>query len=263
MNKPNMVSRSELKIVTGKWLRGFSSIYQKELAAWFATPRWASQLIIWQALAVIPPVTITPDGTNERGIAVLSLFLWSGSNMMSIGTILLAQGTIIEEKLTQTLLWVFSKPLSAAGFIVGKFAAYAVLLALLVIGAPCIVTYLAAMVIGLPAQIWVGNYLAGVGMVYLILLFVLALTILLGVLFDRQGAVTALALLIFFSGSGLKSNAQLGWIEPFTPWALQHNAHETLIGNFPGTAWLAIAVTLGLIWLLLQISIWRLQRYEF
>jgi ABC-2 type transport system permease protein len=263
MNKPNMVSRSELQLVTGKWLRGFQSIYQKELAAWFSTPRWASQLIIWQALAVIPPVTITPDGTNERGIAILSLFLWSGSNMMSIGTVLLAQGTIIEEKLTQTLLWVFSKPLSAAGFIWGKFAAYAVLLAVLVIGAPCLVTYLAALVIGLPAQIVIWNYLAGVWMVYLLLLFVLAMTILLGVLFDRQGAVTALALVIFFSGSGLRSNSQLSWLEPFTPWALQHNAHETLVGNVAGTVWLAMASTLVLTGLLLTAAIWRLKRYEF
>ncbi len=266
MNKPNTVSRSDLQPVVGIWARGFRSIYRKELAYWFDTQRWVSQLIIWIGLGALSPIMMimsNPDAGKDRGVAVLTLFLWSGSNMMSIGTVLLAQGTIVEEKLAQTCLWIFSKPLSPAGFILAKFAAYAVCIALLVIGVPSIVVYIAAMTIGLPAQISLFNYVAGVWMVYLVLLFVLALTILMGVLFDRQATVAASALSIFFIGSTLQSNANLRWIEPYSVWALQHNSHETMIGQFPLVAGVAMVGTVILIVLFLVTAIWRMQRYEF
>jgi ABC-2 type transport system permease protein len=251
---------TEFRRVVSSWHRGFNAIYHKELAAWFGTYKWI-QVIIWMSLTVTPAMMVPPDGTKERGLAVLSLFLWSGSNMMSIGTIILTQGTIIEEKLTQTLLWIFSKPLSPAGFILGKFAAYAVLIGSIVIGAPAIVVYLYAIFAGLPATISIFNYLIGVLMVYLVLLFVLALTILLGVIFDKIAAVTAIALAIFFSGSGLPST-QIRWIEPYTVWALQHNSYETMTGKFPATGWWAMGSAVVSIVVLLIISIAWVERSE-
>ena len=251
---------SEFQRIPHRWYRGFDTIYHKELAAWFGTHRWINQVIIWMALALIPAISVPTVG-KDRGAAVLALFLWSGSNMMSIGTIILAQGTIIEEKLTQTLLWIFSKPLSPAGFILGKFAAYAVFIGAIVIGAPAIVVYVYAIFAGLPAQISIFNYLIGVSMVYLVLLFVLALTILLGVLFDKIAAVTAISLAIFFSGAGLPST-QIRWLEPYTVWALQHNSYETMTGKFPATGWWAIGSTVISIVVLLAIAIEWLKRSE-
>jgi ABC-2 type transport system permease protein len=258
-----MINNSELQRVSSSWLRGFHAIYQKELAYWFGTHRWINQLMIWMSLAVIPPITITPDGTKDRGVAILALFLWSGSNMMSIGTILLAQSTIIEEKLTQTLLWIFSKPLSPAGFILGKFAAYAVLIGAIVLGAPSIAAYIGSAIIGLPAKISVFNYLAAVWMLYLLLLFNLAIAILLGVLFNRTGAVTALSLLIFFTGSSLQSYPLFKPIEPYTVWALQHNSYETMAGNFHDITWFAMISAVGSIGLLLAVSTWWIEQSEF
>jgi ABC-2 type transport system permease protein len=263
MSDLNRISNSELQRVASIWARGFHAIYHKEIAYWFGTHRWINQLMIWMSLAVIPPLTITPDGTRDRGVAILALFLWSGSNMMSIGTILLAQSTIIEEKLTQTLLWIFSKPLSPAGFILGKFAAYAVLIGAIVLGAPSIVAYIGSMMIGLPAKISVFNYLAAIWMLYLLLLFNLAIAILLRVLFNRTGAVTALSLLIFFSGSSLQSYPLFKPIEPYTVWALQHNSYQTMTGNFHPTTWFAMISAVGSIVFLLVAATWWIDRSEF
>jgi ABC-2 type transport system permease protein len=252
---------AELRRISGSWCRGFDPIYRKELAAWFGNHRWLNQMIIWMALTLTPAFLVPTDGTKERGVAVLSLFLWSGSNMMSIGTIILAQGAIVEEKLTQTLLWIFSKPLSPAGLILGKFAAYAVFIGTIVVGAPSIVIYIYAVFAGLPANISIFNYLVGLLMVYSVLLFVLAVTILLGVIFDKIAAVTALALTIFFSGAGL-SSTQIRWIEPYTVWALQHNSYETMTGKFPATGWFAMGSTTISIGLLLTIAIVWMNRSE-
>jgi ABC-2 type transport system permease protein len=161
----------ELQRISSSWHRGFDAIYRKELAAWFGTHRWINQSIIWMALTLTPALMV-PTASQERGGAMLSLFLWSGSNMMSIGTIILTQGKIVEEKLTQTLLWIFSKPLSPAGFVLGKFAAHAVFIGAIVIGAPSIVVYLVAMFVGLPTNISPFNYGVGVMMMYLVLLSV-------------------------------------------------------------------------------------------
>jgi ABC-2 type transport system permease protein len=250
----------EFRRIPHRWYRGFGAIYHKELAAWFGTHRWLNQVIIWMALALIPAISVPTVG-KDRGAAVLALFLWSGSNMMSIGTIILTQGTIVEEKLTQTLLWIFSKPLSPAGFILGKFAAYAVSIGAIVIGVPAIVVYLYAIFAGLPEKISILNYLIGVLMVYLVLLFVLALTILLGVIFDKIAAVTAIALAIFFSGSGLPST-QIRWIEPYTVWALQHNSYETMTGKFPDTGLWAMGSAVVSIIVLLIIAIEWMKRSE-
>ena len=251
----------EFHRVSSSWYRGFHSIYHKELAAWFGTHRWINQVIIWMALALTPALMVPADSTHERGLAVLSLFLWSGSNMMSIGTIILSQGAIVEEKLTQTLLWIFSKPLSPAGFILGKFAAYAVFVGAIVIGAPAIVIYIYAIFAGLPTNLSIFNYLIGVLMVYLVLLFVLALTILLGVIFNKIAAVTAISLAIFFSGAGLPST-QIRWIEPYTVWALQHNSYEKMTGKFPSTGWFAMGSAVISIALLLIMAIAWMKRSE-
>ena len=251
---------AELQRVSSSWHRGFNAIYHKELAAWFGTHKWINQVIIWMSLALLPAIGVPTIG-KDRGVAVLSLFLWSGSNMMSIGTIILTQGTIVEEKLTQTLLWIFSKPLSPAGFILGKFAAYAVLIGSIVIGAPAVVVYCYATFAGLPKTISIFNYLISVLMVYLVLLFVLALTILLGVIFDKIAAVTAIALAIFFSGAGLPST-QVRWIEPYTVWALQHNSYETMTGKFPVTGLFAIGSAVISIVLLLAVAIAWVDRSE-
>lgn len=189
--------RPGLQPVSNHWLRGFYPIYQKELAYWFGTGRWISQLIIWMSLTAVPAIWMTPSSTTDRGVSFLTLFLWLGSTLLSIGTIILVQGTIIEEKLTQTLIWICSKPLSRAAFILAKFAAHAILIGSIALGVPAIFTYLAAVFVGLPSQISLLNYLVGVCMVYMLLLFNLALTLMLGAIFNRVGAVTAIALLFF------------------------------------------------------------------
>lgn len=255
---------SELQRVPSSRLRGFSPIYQKELARWFSTGRWISQAIVWIGLTALPAISLTAGnqaGSVGRGVSVLSLFIWLGTVPMSIGTIVLAQGTIVEEKMTQTLLWICSKPLSRTAFILAKFAAYAVFIGLIVLGVPVVITYLAAVMFGLPAQLLL-NYLVSVLMVYLLLLFILALTIMLGTFFNHVGTVTGLSLFVFFGGAFLNSNQQLRQVEPYTFVALQRYAAETVAGRFPDTAPVAIGTTLLLTMLCLLVASKQMERYE-
>lgn len=262
MKRRNRVHLSELQPVSGSWLRGFYPLYHKELSYWFGTHRWISQLILWASLTVVPAIWMTPGSANDRGVSYLTLFLWLSSSLLSIRTIILVQDTIIKEKLTQTLLWICSKPLSPFGFILAKFSAYAVFIGTLALAAPAVCIYVAAMLSGLPSQASPLNYLVALWMVYLMVVFMLALTLMLGAIFEQVRMVSAIALFVFFGGASLNSTPQLRQFEPYSVWALQHDATATLIGQFPNIAWMAMGSTIALTVLCLLVSVWGIKRYE-
>jgi ABC-2 type transport system permease protein len=266
MNLKTSARKSGLQPIESSWLRGFRPIYEKELVRWFAKKRWISQLVLWIGLSGVPTISlITMGGTAlsaNQGIGILSLFLWLGTTPMSIGTIVLSQGAIIEEKLTSTLLWICSKPLSRPAFILGKFAAYAVFIASIMLGTPALIVYVTAGIFGLPSLVSLLSYLISVLMIYLLLLFLLAVTLMLGTFFNNIGIVTALALLVFIGGASLNTNQQLRQIEPVSFAALQRYAVEAVAGHIPCQALIAMGVTFLLTVGCLALASWQMERHE-
>jgi ABC-2 type transport system permease protein len=252
----------KVKAQSGTWLRGFKPIYDKEVARWFGTKRWIAQLCLWLMLAALPSITAPPPVNLDRGVSILSLFFYLGSTPMAIGTIVLAQGTIIEEKLTQTLLWVCSKPLSRTALVLGKFAAYATFIGTIVLGAPALVVYITALGSGGLSKISIFNYLASVATIEILLLFLLSLTLMLGTMFRQIGAVTAIAICIFFAGSGSTSYDWTKQIAPYTFWALQSHASTIVVGQFSVATGVAILTTILLTLLCLGIAAWQMEQCE-
>ncbi len=259
-------SESELQPVTGSWLRGFRAVYDKELVRHFGNKRFLSQLVLWCAISASPAIGLTSGGGTElpivRGTSLLTLFLWLGTVPMSIGTIILTQGAIIDEKMTQTLLWICSKPLSRPALIMGKFAGYAVFLGSIVLGIPAATTYIAALIYGLPLFTFLPGFIVSLLMIYLQLLFLLALTLMLGACFNHVGTVTAIAFFVYIGGASLNSDLRLQKIEPYTFSALQRYAVEIVSGHFHPEAWIAMGTTLLLTILFLLIAFWQMEQYE-
>ena len=248
------------------WLRGFYPIFRKELVRFFGNKRWISPLFLWMGLSVVPTISLiivgSPLFSANQGIALLSLFLWLGTFPMSIGTIVISQGTIVEEKLTQTLLWICSKPLSGSAFVLGKFAAYAVFIAAIMLGAPALVIGITAIILGINLSFLIG-YFGSILMIYLLLLFILALTLMLGTFFQKISFVTAISFIVYVGGGSLNANKYLRQIEPYSFAALQRYAVETAAGSFPIQALFAIGITLLFIATFLYIASWQMGRYEF
>jgi ABC-2 type transport system permease protein len=252
---------SELQAISGGQFRGFRAIYQKELAYWFRSYRWIVQLILWISLTTVPAIWMTPDVGDDRGVSYLTIFTWLSSTLLALGTIFLAQSSIIEEKLTQSLILIWSKPLSASGFILAKFSAFAVLIGIIALGIPAILTLVAAMIVGLSVPIL--NYIFAIATVYLLALFILALTLMLGTLFERVSNVSASAIFALFVGSALSVNRNTRQIEPYTFWALARYAATTIVGKIPSEMGIAIVGTMILTIAVLAIAIWRMKQYEF
>ncbi|MBV6622948.1 MAG: hypothetical protein KI793_08350 [Rivularia sp. (in: Bacteria)] len=247
-------------------MRGFYPIFRKELVRKFGNKRWVSPLVVWISISAVPAISLVTAGASSlsanQGIALLSLFLWLGTFPMSIGTVVISQGAIIEEKLTQTLLWICSKPLSASALILGKFAAYAVFIAVIVLGAPAITVGIAAVVFGISLNSFFG-YLGSVAIIYLLLMFILALTLMLGTFFQRISSVTGTAFIIYISGASLSTNEYLKQIEPYSFAALQSYAVEAAAGKFQVQALIAMGVTFLFILMFIFVASWQMKRYEF
>ncbi|MGB6294829.1 MAG: hypothetical protein WBF90_01440 [Rivularia sp. (in: cyanobacteria)] len=255
-----------VKSSANTWLRGFYPIFRKELVRFFANKRWISSLFLWMGLSAAPAISLIGVGGSSlsanQGIALLSLFLWLGTFPMSIGTIVISQGAIVEEKLTQTLLWICSKPLSGSAFVLGKFAAYAVFIGVIVLGVPALVIGITAAIFGITVN-FLFNFIGSILMIYLLLLFLEALTLMLGTFFQKIASVTAIAFIVYVGGGSLNANKYLRQIEPYSFAALQRYAVETAAGSFPIQALFAIGITLLLIVMFLLIASWQMERYEF
>lgn len=248
------------------WLRGFYPIFRKELFRRFSNKRWIPSLVTWISISAIPTISLVLGGDStpslDKGIGVISLFLWLGTAPMSIGTIVISQGAIVEEKLTQTLLWIFSKPLSGSAFILAKFAAYAVYIAVMMLGIPAFLVAIIALTLGISFNLLL-SFIVGLMMIYLFLLFILALTLMLGTFFQKISFVSAAAFIVYISGGSLNVNKYLRKIEPYSYAALQRYAVETATGNFPTLAITAILTTFLLITIFLFVASWKMKRYEF
>jgi ABC-2 type transport system permease protein len=153
-------------------------------------------------------------------------------------------------------------PLSPAGFILAKFSAYVVFMGMIALAVSAIVTYIAATISGLPPQVSPLNYLLAICMVYLLVLSTLALTLMLGTIFDRVRSVSAIALFIFFGGISSNSNPYLRQIEPYRVWSLQRHATTAISGQFPTAVWIAMGSAIVLTMAYLLVSVWWMKRYE-
>jgi ABC-2 type transport system permease protein len=266
MDNKTIATKHQLQPIPSSWLRGFYPIYQKELLRWFGNKRWVSKLVFWIGMSALPAIVLTSSGGKElsivRGTTLLTSFLWLGTAPMLIGTIVLTQGTIIEEKLTQTLLWVCSKPLSRPAFIFGKFAAHAVFIGLIMLGIPAVVTYVAALMIGLPPITFLFGYLISLLMIYSLLLFILALTLMLGTFFNNIGMVTASVISAYIGGASLNANQYLRQFELYSFATLQRHAVETVAGRLSVAGWIAMGVTFLLTVVFLLVASWQMERHE-
>jgi ABC-2 type transport system permease protein len=128
----------------------------------------------------------------------------------TFGVIVLGQDAIIQERQTGTAAWVLSKPVSRAAFILAKlFAdAWGVLVTMVLLqGVIAYAIYKYATGISLSIPGW----LAGLGMVYLFLISVQALTLMLGTLVKSRGQLLGIST-AYVAGNitGVYSRARVG-----------------------------------------------------
>lgn len=260
-----LAARQGLIPVKDHGLGGFYNMLRKELGQWWSTRMWWVQTLIWvlilNGVTTIVALTEYGDPAQKLGETVMT-FLPMNIGITAIGAVITAQGLIVGEKELGTVAWIMSKPASRAAFILSKWVAYTIGFWITGIIIPALIFFI-EMQIFFPAQLTLGLFLTGLSLSFLNMLFYLALTLMLGTLFNSRGPVAGIGIGVILTGLLLKGFIPLQ-ILIFTPWLLGDISGGLALGQpLPSVWWVPmVAVTVWTI-AMIVIALWRFGREEF
>lgn len=268
------------------WWNGFGNLFRSENHHWWGTWRWIIQTLIWMAIVngMLAMITLAApkieaaqarqeinqaEAAATRGAlkdtALMVFFIFSGL-APAVGVVITAQDAILQERQTGTLAWVLSKPVSRTAFLLSKLSADALGVLVTMVLVQGLVAYFIYKA-GTGIALSIPHFLAGLGLVYLLLLFYLSLTLMLGTLFRSRGPVIGIPLVLVF-GNQLTGLAP--WLGSILPWNL-------VMDLGPQQPALAVALTQGqllptmtpilgttiLILVFILVALWRFKQEEF
>jgi ABC-2 type transport system permease protein len=250
------------------WRRGFANLLRNENSMWWGTRKWLVHLLLWliilNGLILLVGLTEGRETNNPVPIyqTLIQVFFQVGALATAIGMVTTAQGAIVREKQLGTAAWVLSKPVSRSAFILAKFVAYAIGFISLAIVLPSAIFYGESLILAKHAP-ELAVFMAGVGIMVIHTLFYLALTLLLGTLFNTRGPISGIAMGMLFVGflpPSLVPQAALLAL----PWTLKDSAVGLVLGNALPAVWIIPLVATAL-WIVvfLSVALWRFGREEF
>jgi ABC-2 type transport system permease protein len=235
---------------------------------WWGTRKGLIHLLLWLIVLNGLILLVGLPTSQEAGDPVplyttlIQVFFQVGALATAIGVVTTAQGAIVGEKQLGTAAWVLSKPVSRSALVLAKFVAYALGFVSLAIVVPSALFYgQSVSVAGWAPD--VALFLASVGIMIIHTLFYLALTLLLGTLFDARGPISGIALGVLFAGflpPNLLPQAALLAL----PWTLNQSAVGLALGSALPPIWI-VPVVATVLWtvLFLALALWRFGREEF
>jgi len=248
------------------WSAGFRTLVGKEMASWWKTRRWLIHMILWpiaiNGIVFIVGMEMRKSGTPERGInEFMEIFFQLGGVFGMVGAIVATQGAIVGERRLGTAAWVMTKPVSRHAFVLAKFVANSFTFLILSVLWPALV------VLGECWFFWhrlppMSSFGEALGVLAIHQVFYLALTLMLGTLFQSRGPVAGVAL-GFWIGGQILMNFIPQWIVLLTPWPLVQALSSVALWH-PVKFWIWQPVAAVVVWTVVFISValWRFSREE-
>jgi ABC-2 type transport system permease protein len=262
-----MTGNSAFELVSERgWRRGLGNLMGAGFAAWFRTNTWWTFGGAWTivTVAIMAGAIFSTDG-SEPGLGLMIYGLSAGL-FATIAVVITVMSEIVGEKQSGTAAWILSKPVSRSAFIVAKLIPNAVGLLVCLVVMPGIAAYIMLSLTGTGLDPL--GFLAGMGVLGLHLLFYLTLTVMLGTLFDRRGAVIAIPLAIAFGQQLLLGLGQV--VRQILPYMLvmptpdgDPSVFGTLAMGQQPDSYLAIFFVSLCIVAFVAVSIWRFEQEEF
>ncbi len=240
------------------WRAGLSSLLRKELREWWGTNTWWRQLLLWLFLlnGVWGLLLFGTPPEVEQGPGIEIFTLLTGI-FAPLGVIIFLGGAVVNEKLSSTAAWVLSKPVSRSAFILAKLLAHSLGFFIAIIVVPGLVGYWEASANGL--GLTGVPFVLGLGLLYLNLLFYVALTVMLGTFFRSPTPVIGIPVVLLFLQVGL---VEATGLDAYLPGALPFLAPVAMLGQpLPWLFPIGAAAVLTL--LFSALAIWRFGRDEF
>jgi len=224
-----MKADSSLKIdQTQGWRLGLQNLLIRENNQWWKTSRWWVQTLVWGLitngllvllLVLLPLVVNVLPNVNQAQLSTLpggvEIFFSLAGLAFPIGVVILVQGSVITEKELGTAEWILSKPVSRTAFVLAKFLGHALGILMTLVVCQSLVAY-GLIWLNQGAPLPLGNFIKGVGVLVIMLLFYLSLVLMMEVLSDKRGTVLAIGLGSALGGMLLVQLFPfLGYITPF------------------------------------------------
>lgn len=202
---------------------GFRNLVAKENGEWAAGPSLLVHAVIWILIVAVISAVIafvrgemepgyTPKDINDAGAL---MFFILGSVASVIAVVAKTQGAVIGEKQLGTAAWVLSKPASRRAFVLAKLAVHFRWLLTVTLLFPALVFYgllTAVSTLPPPPLLFAG----GLAVLALGLLFYLALSLLLGTVFESRGALAGTVFGFMVAGFMIANYAP--WLTAAFPW---------------------------------------------
>jgi ABC-2 type transport system permease protein len=262
-----MVNNTELELVSQRgWRRGLDNLLDNEFGRWWRTRRWWVQALIWGSVVGFLLGAMIGQGDIDRKTLVM-LYGAFASMFPAVAVIILMQSALVGEKASGTAAWVLSKPVSRPAFVLSKLVANALTVLAVIVAFPGLLAYiLIGIALGHPINPL--HFLAGLGIVWLFLLYFLAFTLMLGALLKSRGAVIGIALGLLFAEQYIVG--LVPFLKYALPWTLTvpyGNFDNTTLamllqGQPVGSCVPQVLILCAEIALFVMIAIWRFNREE-
>jgi ABC-2 type transport system permease protein len=231
-----MDTANRLRLIAGRsWSMGFGNLFQASSTGFWHSKKWLIQALVWCIIlnVVLAKIWSTPPDMipellasfrasysidllvqSQLGMALMNFFLFA-SLLPAISAIIAGQDALIGERQSGTAAWVLSKPVSRAAFIFSKMAATTLGLFFTGVLIPGVGAYV--QLSAWSGSAWSPGFFGAMGLVFLNLFYYLALTYMLGSLFNNRGVVLGISLLMALGGPlGLYGVPVLNIITPWT-----------------------------------------------
>lgn len=267
-----MAANVNLQAIQGdSWWRGLVPMLRRESRKWWNGRYGLVQLLLWPAILnglLAFALFLLPSMASADGVAITApealdvgrqMFFGLGMVALSIGTIVLLQDAIIEEKLSGTAEWILSKPLSRTAYWLAKLLPNLLGMAVTMLLIPGAIGYV-LFTQAAPDAITVTQFLASWGIVALHLFFYMTLTLMLGVLLRSRTLLLGLAIGTLFAGQVIP----LGQLALYTPWPLFQLVLLPVSGQ-PIVPEMNTVLISTAVWsfIFIAVAIWRINRLEF
>ncbi len=250
-------------VLKQSWGTGFGNLFRQENKKWWRTARWIKYSVIWALLANGIPLLIYLDDGAVSAEETLQLYVIMSMMALIIGVIVVMQGVVIGEKQSGATAWLLSKPVARPAYLLSRLAATGLATLFTMLIFPSFVAY------GVMTQLSgyvvdVGAFASSMGLAALFMLFLLSLTLMLGILFNGRSVVIGIPItLLMFSEfyEGLLAQYAPSLLN-YDPMYLLEMANNVALGE-PLSSSTPLITTAIWSLLLILIAIWRFNREEF
>ncbi len=250
------------------WHRGLSNLLSAAFGSWWKSNTWWIMTLMWTLIinGILAGVLWSEGGMDWKdAVGLYSMF---AGLFPAIAVIIIMQDSIVGEKESGTAAWVLSKPVSRSSFVLSKLIANSVSMLITMTLIPGIVAYI-QMSLAKGGILPPLNFLGGLMVIGLNLLYYLTLTLMLGTLFNHRGPVIGIPLALAFGQQLIFGFLPMlsyisSWvlIMPVSGLVERPIAASIMTGAEPHSIIPLISVTIQIL-LFIGISLWRFEREEF